>query len=123
MVRKTFDSTAACASLGLAPISLADGAGSFLELAYARLHLDQLSSLALLASCVILSAILCYLFSEGGFLFFSGSYPDPSLAQLAERIAMYYPRHLNNLALYTAAAAVMFVGLRACSAQREEDRA
>ena len=90
---------------------------------YARLHRDQLSSLALLAGVVVLSAFVCYLFSGGGFLFFSGRYPDPSLAQLAERIGVYYPRYLGNLALYVGTAAVMFVGLRAWSAQREGARA
>ncbi|WP_417780295.1 hypothetical protein [Stutzerimonas xanthomarina] len=86
---------------------------------YARLHRDHLSSLALLAGLVMLCAFVCYLFSGGGFLFFSGRYPDPNLAQLAERIGTYYPRYLGNLALYVGIAAVMFVGLRAWNAQRQ----
>ena len=87
------------------------------------MHRDQLSSLGLLAGVVVLSAFVCYLFSGGGFLFFSGRYPDPSLAQLAERIGTYYPRYLGNLALYVGTAAVVFVGLRAWTAQREGARA
>src|SRR3546814_3096808 len=54
---------------------------------YARLHRDHFSSLATLALCVMASAFVCYLFSGGGFLYFSGRYPEPTLALLAERIA------------------------------------
>jgi hypothetical protein len=90
---------------------------------YARLHRDSWTSLGLLASCVVLSAFVCYLFSGGGFLFFSGRYPDPSLAQLGERIAVYYPRNLTNLALYVAVATMLFAGLRGWAGQRDEARA
>lgn len=89
---------------------------------YARLHRDQLSSLAVLAGVVMLSAFVCYLFSGGGFLFFSGRYPDPSLAQLVERIGIYYPRNLGTLALYGGTAAVLFSGLRVWTVQRQGAR-
>ncbi|KJH83147.1 MULTISPECIES: hypothetical protein [Pseudomonadaceae] len=89
---------------------------------YARLHRDQLSSLAVLAGVVMLSAFVCYLFSGGGFLFFSGRYPDPSLAQLVERIGIYYPRNLGTLALYVGTAAVLFSGLRVWTVQRQGAR-
>ncbi|MGV8844730.1 MAG: hypothetical protein ACOH2I_16210 [Pseudomonas sp.] len=79
---------------------------------YAGWHSDRLSSLALLAATVAVSALVCYLFSGGGFLFFSGRYPEPTLALLAERIAIYYPRYLGNLALYIGLAAVLYVGAR-----------
>lgn len=89
---------------------------------YARLHRDRLISLAVLAGSVMLSAFVCYLFSGGGFLFFSGRYTDPNLAQLVERIGIYYPRYLGTLAFYVGTAAVMFIGLRAWTAQRDEVR-
>jgi len=90
---------------------------------YARLHRDHFSSLATLALCVMASAFVCYLFSGGGFLYFSGRYPEPTLALLAERIATYYPRYLSTLALYVGVAALLFVGLRAWAGQRDEARA
>ena len=90
---------------------------------YARLHRDQLTSLALLAGCMMLSAFVCYLFSGGGFLFFSGRYPDPSLAQLSERIGTYYPQYLTNLTLYVGIAACVYIGLRAWTVGREGARA
>ncbi|MHA6493920.1 hypothetical protein ACX0MV_11830 [Pseudomonas borbori] len=79
---------------------------------YARWHRDQPGSLLLLAAVVAVSALVCYLFSGGGFLFFSGRYPEPSLAVLAERIAVYYPRYLGNLALYVGLATLLYVGAR-----------
>jgi len=90
---------------------------------YARLHRDHFSSLATLALCVMASVFVCYLFSGGGFLYFSGRYPEPTLALLVERIATYYPRYLSSLALYVGVAALLFIGLRAWSAQRGEARA
>ncbi|WP_372868624.1 hypothetical protein [Pseudomonas sp.] len=79
---------------------------------YAGWHRDSLSSLALLVATVALSAFVAYLLSGGGFLYFSGRYPEPSLALLAERIAAYYPRYLGNLALYVGLAVVLYVGMR-----------
>ncbi len=42
---------------------------------------------------------------------------------LVDRIATYYPRYLSSLALYVGVAALLFIGLRAWSAQRGEARA
>jgi hypothetical protein len=80
---------------------------------YAGWHRDGLPSLAVLALTVLVSAFVCYLFSGGGFLYFSGRYPEPSLALLAERIGVYYPRHLGNLALYIGLATLLYAGARA----------
>lgn len=90
---------------------------------YARWHRDQPGSFVTLGLCAMVAAFVCYLFSGGGFLYFSGRYPDPSLALLIERIGTYYPRYLGNLALYVGTAAVIFTGLRALHAQREGSRA
>ena len=87
---------------------------------YAGWQRDRLSSLALLAATVAVSALVCYLFSGGGFLFFSGRYPEPTLALLADRIALYYPRYLGSLALYVGLAALLYVG--ACSWQLAQHR-
>ena len=82
---------------------------------YAGWHSDRLSSLALLAATLVVSALVCYLFSGGGFLYFSGRYPEPTLALLAERIGLYYPRYLGSLALYVGLAALLYSAARACS--------
>ncbi|MGK9064406.1 hypothetical protein [Stutzerimonas chloritidismutans] len=90
---------------------------------YARLHQPHWRSLAVLAACMAASAFVCYLFSGGGFLFFSGRYEEPSLALLVERIVHYYPRNLGTMAAYVGMAALLFVGLRGFSAERAEARA
>lgn len=79
---------------------------------YVGWHRESLGSLATLALCVTVSAFVCYLLSGGGFLYLSGRYPEPSLALLAERIAVYYPRYLQSLALYVGLAAVLLIGAR-----------
>jgi hypothetical protein len=79
---------------------------------YAGWHRDRPSSLALLMATVMIAALVCYLFSGGGFLYFSGRYPEPSLALLAERIGIYYPRYLGSLALYVGVAALLYAGAR-----------
>lgn len=87
---------------------------------YAGWHSDRLSSLALLAATVAVSALVCYLFSGGGFLFFSGRYPEPTLGLLVDRIALYYPRYLGSLALYVGLAAILYIGARSrLGAQRQ----
>jgi len=87
---------------------------------YAGWHREQLSSLLLLAAVASIAAFVAYLFSGGGFLFFSGRYPEPSLALLIERIGVYYPRYLGNLALYVGLAVVLYVGARAASGVRQQ---
>ncbi|TWC34076.1 hypothetical protein FBY03_11341 [Pseudomonas sp. SJZ079] len=87
---------------------------------YAGWHRDQLSSLLLLAAVASIAAFVAYLFSGGGFLFFSGRYLEPSLALLVERIGAYYPRYLGNLALYLGLAVVLYVGARAASGVRQQ---
>lgn len=87
---------------------------------YAGWHRDSLSSLALLVATVALSAFVAYLLSGGGFLYFSGRYPEPSLALLVERIAVYYPRYLGSLALYVGLAALLYGGVRGVVGGRQQ---
>ncbi|MBB3104272.1 hypothetical protein [Azomonas macrocytogenes] len=79
---------------------------------YGKWHRDQPSSLATLVVCMSVSAFICYLFSGGGFLFFSGRYPEPTLAMLGERIATYYPGYLGSLAFYVGLATLVYISIR-----------
>jgi len=115
---KTLNTSAAFVLLGYASLSHAQPVQP-LDLNEQMVKRDHLSSQVLLAGVVVLRAFVCYLLSGCGFLFFSGRYSYPSIAQLAERIGTYYPRHVGNLALYVGTAAVLFVGLRAWSVQRQ----
>jgi hypothetical protein len=85
---------------------------------YARVHLDRWSTLPRLALVLALAAFVTYAFSGGGFYFFSGRYPEPTLVGFAGRIAQYYPRSLGTLAGYVGAAFALWAGLRALGAVR-----
>lgn len=74
---------------------------------HARLHRDAWFSLASLLACVLASSLVCHLLSSGGFYFFSGRYPEASLAGFLPRIATYYPQSLQALALYVGLAALL----------------
>lgn len=78
-----------------------------------RDSLDKLDSLAGLGLAVVASAFVCYLFSGGGFYFFSGRYPEPAFAEFVQRLLAYYPRNLGNLALYVGLAAAIYAGFAA----------
>lgn len=71
----------------------------------------DLRSLALLVPTLMVAAFVAYLLSGGGFYFFSGRYPEPTLAGFLPRIAEYVPRHLGNLAFYLGTALVLHVGI------------
>jgi hypothetical protein len=76
---------------------------------YARWHSDSLHSLLLLAVLVISSAFVCNLLSGGGFYFFSGRYPEPTLVGWLPRIAEYYPRFLSSMTLYVGMASALYI--------------
>lgn len=82
---------------------------------YARWHRDQLQTLLVLVPTVLTSALVCQLFSSGGFYFFSGRYPDPTLVGMLERIATYYPQYLSSLALYVGMATFIYAAWYALS--------
>jgi hypothetical protein len=79
---------------------------------YARLHREQLATLLPLGLCLIGGASLAYLCSGGGFYFFSGRYPDATLAGFLPRIGSYLPAYLGTLALYVGGAALAWVATR-----------
>lgn len=85
---------------------------------YAGWHRDNVKSLLLLAAMVLVSAFVCHLLSSGGFYFFSGRYPEPSLTAWLPRIGEYYPRFLAGMALYVGAASVLYLGLLGLLGQR-----
>lgn len=72
---------------------------------------DDLRSLAVLVLTLVVAAFVAYLFSGGGFYFFSGRYSEPTLVGFLARIAEYVPRHLSSLAFYVGTALVLHVGI------------
>lgn len=74
---------------------------------YAGWHRDDLTAPPRLLACLLGSSLVCHLLSSGGFYFFSGRYPEPTLAGFLPRIAAYYPQSLQALALYVGVAALL----------------
>lgn len=87
---------------------------------YARWHREQLSSLLVLIPTLLSSALVCQLFSSGGFYFFSGRYDNPTFAGMLERIAHYYPQYLSSMALYVGAATLVYIVLRVYAAREAQ---
>ena len=74
---------------------------------YARMHRDRWSTVPKLALMLVATASVAYLISKGGFYFFSGRYPDATVAGFLARIPQYYPRSLGTLAGYVGVAFVV----------------
>lgn len=79
---------------------------------YTRVHLDQWRTLPRLALALIVAGSTGYLLSKGGFYFFSGRYPDPTLAGFVARVPIYFPRALGTLAGYVFAASALYAAIR-----------
>ena len=63
-------------------------------------------SLLPLAGALLVGAVLCELFSGGGFYFFSGRYDAPSVSEFGQRLLVFFPSYLRSLFIYVAVAAV-----------------
>jgi hypothetical protein len=71
----------------------------------------QWSALLWLAGFALIGAAVSELLSSGGFYFLSGRFAEPSLAEFADRLALYFPQALEGLALYLGAAVIAHVAL------------
>ena len=80
---------------------------------YAGWHRDDLAAPPRLLACLLASSFACHLLSSGGFWFFSGRYPEATLAGFLPRIATYYPQSLQALALYVGAAVLLLAAAHA----------
>lgn len=62
-----------------------------------------------LAASLLLGVLVCELLASGGFYFFSGRFPDPTIAGFGPRLATYFPSSLESVLFYVGAAAVIHV--------------
>lgn len=69
---------------------------------YARMHRDAWSTVPRLAVVLVVTAVVAYAISKGGFYFLSGLYPDGTLAGFLARVPQYFPASLGTLAGYAA---------------------
>lgn len=71
---------------------------------YARFHVDRFSTLLRLVPLLVVTSLLAYQFSGGGFYLLSGSETDPSLAGYVDRVIKYAPQRLTHLSIYVLGA-------------------
>ena len=69
----------------------------------------QLSSVFKLAGVVVVAAAVAELFSSGGFYFFGGRYPEPTVVEFLPRLAKYFPQQLEAIAFWVAVALIAHV--------------
>ncbi len=58
------------------------------------------------AISLLAGATACELFSSGGFYFFGGRYPDPTLAEFGARLVQYFPPMLQSFGFWIGVAAI-----------------
>ena len=80
---------------------------------YARIHQHNLRSLGVFAGLSVAALSVAFLISNGAFYWFSGRYPDTSMAEYLARVAQYYPQYLAGGMLYLACAAALYALLTA----------
>ncbi len=88
---------------------------------YARHYHFEWRTLLPLFAAMLVGAVVCELFSSGGFYFLSGQFTDTTLVEFGGRFATYFPFSLQSIVFYTALATVIhiiFTLLRGVSGQR-----
>lgn len=78
---------------------------------YARRFSFCPKTLMPLSMSLFAGAIICELFSSGGFYFFSGRFAEPTLVEFAGRIVKYFPAYIHSLVFYVGLAALAHVGI------------
>lgn len=76
---------------------------------YSGRHRFEWRTLMPLSVSVLASAIVCKLFSSGGFYFFSGRFAEPTVSEFGARLLKYFPGSLYALVFYLSIAALAYV--------------
>lgn len=76
---------------------------------YAKQYGFHWRTLMPLLLAVLGGAMVCELFSSGGFYFFSGRFSEPTFAEFGARLVKYFPAYLQSLLFYVAIASVMHI--------------
>ena len=74
---------------------------------YARIHVDSFATLLRLVPLLVVTSLVAYQFSGGGFYLLSGSETDPSLSGYVDRVVKYVPQRLRHLSVYVLGALAM----------------
>jgi hypothetical protein len=108
-----------CVSPGywfLLPAHFSMWMGGSLLAGLARRH--QGLAAAALAPVLLLAVLLCHLFAQGGFYWFSSSVAAPTLAGWWKNYLDWLPAYLGSSAIYVGAASVAYASLRVALAGR-----
>ena len=80
---------------------------------YAQRHRATMTTIVPLTFSLLTGALLCELFSSGGFDFLSGRFAQTSLVEFGARLMKYFPHDLSSLAFYIGIAMVIHAALAA----------
>jgi hypothetical protein len=78
----------------------------------------SINALLPLVGSVAIAATASELFSSGGFYFFGGRYPDPTLAVFGERLMKYFPHQLENIGFWLGVALLVHVAFALATRQQ-----
>lgn len=78
-----------------------------------RLHATMTAMMGRLVFSLLVGALLCELFSNGGFYFLSGRFAQTSLVEFGAPLVKYFPHDLSSLAFYVGVTAVIHTALAA----------
>jgi hypothetical protein len=74
---------------------------------YARRYQFEWQTLLPLSLSLMVGAIVCELFSSGGFYFFSGRFEETTLIEFGQRLVQYFPHYVGSLVFYIGIAVVI----------------
>tara|TARA_B100000686_G_scaffold57111_1_gene61322 strand:- start:12372 stop:12950 length:579 start_codon:yes stop_codon:yes gene_type:complete len=74
---------------------------------YARCYKFEWQTLLPLSLSLIIGAVVCELFSSGGFYFFSGRFEETTLIEFGQRLVQYFPYYVVPLFFYILIAGVI----------------
>ncbi|MEQ6342701.1 MAG: hypothetical protein M3A44_13905 [Gammaproteobacteria bacterium] len=83
-------------------------------------HATMTRMIGRLTLSLLVGALLCELFSSGGFYFLSGRFAQTSLVEFGARLVKYFPHDLSSLAFYVGIAAVIHAALSAVNKHNVE---
>lgn len=71
-----------------------------------------------LVGSLAVAATVSEIFSSGGFYFFGGRYPNPTLAEFLPRLEKYFPHQLENIGFWLGVALIVHVAFALANRQQ-----
>ena len=74
---------------------------------YSSQYQFEWKTLLPLSLSLVIGAIVCELFSSGGFYFFSGRFEETTVIEFGQRLVQYFPQYIGSLVFYIGIIAVI----------------